>query len=129
MSENRPMTKSELEERARPKATEKSIAFGGIFASSAALISAAACCVLPLVFVSLGIGASALSFLVPYHWPITIVAGAAIAAGWLLVLRNWSRGAVARSTMVVLTLATLLLALSVAWKTYFEAPLQIWLNS
>ena len=123
------MTKSESEERVGPKATEKSIAFGGIFASGAALISAAACCVLPLVFVSLGIGASALSFLVPYHWPLTIVAGVAVAAGWVLVMRNWLKGSVARSTIIVLTLATLLLVLSVAWKTYFEAPLQIWLNS
>jgi len=123
------MTTSNPEEPGGPAVTEKGIAFGGIFASSAALISAAACCVLPLVFVSLGIGASALSFLVPYHWPLTIVAGVAIAAGWVLALRNWSRGAVARSTIVVLGLATLLLVLSVAWKTYFEGPLQVWLNS
>jgi len=123
------MTTLESEKPGGPAVTEKGIAFGGIFASSAALISAAACCVLPLVFVSLGIGASALSFLVPYHWPLTIVAGAAIAAGWMLVLRNWSRGSVARSTTIVLALATLLLVLSVAWKTYFEGPLQIWLNS
>lgn len=123
------MTTSESEKPGGQAATEKSIVFGGIFASSAALVSAAACFVLPLVFVSLGIGASGLSFLVPYHWPLTIVAGAAIAAGWMLVLRNWSRGSVARSTTIVLALATLLLVLSVAWKTYFEGPLQIWLNS
>lgn len=123
------MTTSGSEKSDGPAVTEKGIAFGGIFASSVALISAAACCVLPLVFVSLGIGASVLSFLVPYHWPLTIVAGMAIAAGWVLALRNWTRGAVARSSIVVLGLATLLLVLSVAWKTYFEAPLQIWLNS
>jgi mercuric ion transport protein len=120
---------TESNEQLEQNTNENGIAFGGIFASGAALISAAACCVLPLVFVSLGIGASALSFLVPYHWPLTIVAGVAIAVGWMLVLRNRSRGRVARSTIAILAVATLLLALSVAWKNYFEVPLQIWLNS
>ena len=129
MSENRLMTTLKSEEQGGQGATEKGMTFGGIFAGSAALISAAACCVLPLVFVSVGIGASALSFLVPFHWPLTIVASLAIAAGWVLVLRNWSRGRVAKSTIAILTVATLLMALSVAWKTYFEVPLQIWLNS
>lgn len=106
----------------------KGVAFSGIIASGAALISAAACCVLPILFVSLGIGASALSFLVPFHLPLTILAGTAITVGWLLFFRNRLRGAVRGSTVTVLVASTILFSLSVAWKPYFEAPLQMWLN-
>lgn len=119
-------TKSSSDEGERP--LSNGVAFGGIIASGAALISAAACCVLPILFVSLGIGASALSFLVPFHLPFTILAGTAIIVGWLLFFRNRSRGALRGSTVTYLAASTILFALSVAWKSYFESPLQMWLN-
>jgi mercuric ion transport protein len=110
------------------RALSHSVATGGIIASAAALISAAACCVLPILFVSLGLGASTLSFLVPYHWPLTILAGTAITLAWLLFLRARARGGVRRSTATFLAVSTILFALSVTWEPVFEAPLKAWLS-
>lgn len=107
----------------------RGIALGGIFAGGIALLSATACCVLPLVFLSLGIGATALSFLVPFHWPLTIAAGVAIAMGWYFHLSGRSRPDRASSTMALLALAALFLVLAVAWKPLLEAPLREWLLS
>ena len=102
-----------------------------------ALFSAAACCVLPLVLGALGLGAGWLSVFVPYHWPLTMAAGLAVAVGWALYVRK--RRACARdarrpaappsrSTLVMLSLATLFVALSMIWKAFLEAPLTAWLQ-
>lgn len=111
------------------KSGASGFAFGGVFASAIALISAAACCVLPLVLVSFGLGATALSFLVPYQWPLILIAGLAIAAGWVVLFRNSPKGRRRTSTIILLAIATVLLGIAVAWKPYFEAPMIAWINS
>lgn len=98
----------------------------------AALFSAAACCVLPLAFAALGLGASGLAAFVPYHWPLTIFAAVVVAAGWLLSVRRQracaadASGTVVpptRATFVLLTVATVFVALSAIWPFYLEQPL------
>ena len=117
------------DEVAAPTAREGGFAFGGFFAGGIALISAAACCVLPLVFISLGIGATTLAFLVPYHWPLTVIAGLTIAIGWLLYLKGGSGTGRKRSTLMLLLAASLFVILAAAWKAYLEAPLRTWLGA
>lgn len=103
----------------------------------AALFSAAACCVLPLAFAALGLGAGGLAAFVPYHWPLTIASAVAVAVGWALHLRK--RRVIAtdgsctvappsRATVVMLSAATGLVALSAIWKGFLETPLTAWLQ-
>ena len=103
----------------------------------AALFSAAACCVLPLAFAALGLGAGGLAAVVPYHWPLTIASALAVAVGWALYVRKRracmrdGRCIVApptRATFILLCVATAFVALSTIWKTFFEAPLMAWLT-
>lgn len=127
----------EIVNRANPLAdVDQPAAAIGSIAGLGALFSAAACCVLPLALAAVGVGSGALAAFVPYHWPLTIVAGIAIAIGWVLHIRK--RGACAndatcsisaprRATLVLLSLATLLVLLSVICKVLLEAPLMSWI--
>lgn len=111
---------------------EKGAAAAGSVGGFAALFSAAACCVLPLVLAAVGLGTGGLAAFVPYHWPLTIASAVAIAVGWLLYLRrrracsqraecaNLSPG---RSTLVLLSIATGVVALSAVWPGFIEQPL------
>ena len=101
----------------------------GTAASFGALFSAAACCVLPLALGALGVGAGGLSAIVPYHWPLTIIAIVAVATAWLLYLRKRRAGArdarcaaPTRATFVMLCVSTVLVAISAGW-SFIEAPL------
>ena len=103
----------------------------GAVAGVGALFSAAACCILPLALAALGLGSAGLSAIVPFHWPLTIAAVAAVAVGWLLYGRKRRACAVdgtctsaspARSTFVLLCLATAFVIISASWG-YIEAPL------
>lgn len=115
---------------------ERSVATVSVAAGFAALFSAAACCVLPIALALAGIGASGFVFIVPYHWPLTIAAGVAVAVGWALYIRkrqlcissaSCAVQAPSRATFLLLSGATAFVLLSVAWKEFFEAPLQAWL--
>jgi len=106
-------------------------ALGGA-AGFAALFSAAACCVLPLAFAALGLGAGGLAMFVPFHWPLTIAAAAAVIVGWLLHARRrrtcvkdaeCRAAGPSRVTFLLLCLATAFVALSALWPTYLERPL------
>lgn len=109
----------------------KGVTLLGTAGGFTALVSAAACCVLPLAFAAVGLGAGGLSFLVPYHWPLTIGAGIAVAIGWALYVRKRraclkdANCAIAppRATLAMLSVATLFVALSALWPAYFEQPL------
>lgn len=109
---------------------DRGVAGLGALASLGALFSAAACCVLPLGLAALGIGAGGLSALVPFHWPLTIAAITAVAAGWLLYGRKRRACAIAsraaappsRATFVMLCLATPMVGVSVLW-SFIEQPL------
>lgn len=116
--------------------TEKGVAAAGTAGGIAALFSAAACCVLPLAFAALGVGAGGLAAFVPYHWPLTIVAAIAVAVGWALYFRRrracMRDGSCAvaprpRGTLVLLTVATAFVTLAAVWKILLEEPLMAWL--
>lgn len=125
---------------ARPDAlaaSDRGVAAVSGVSGFAGLFSAAACCVLPLVFAALGLGAGWLSVFVPYHWPVTIAAALAVAVGWALYVRkrracardsSCATAPPSRSTFVMLSLATVFVALSAIWKAVLEAPLTAWLQ-
>lgn len=111
--------------------SERGVAAVSTLGSFAAVFSAAACCVLPLVFAAFGLGAAGLAAVVPYHWPLTIASAVAVAVGWALYMRK-CRACVgnanctvapSRATFVMLSVATAFIALSALWPSYFEAPL------
>ena len=112
--------------------SEQGVAAAGTAASAGALVSAGACCVLPLVFAAIGVGSGALGVVVPYHWPLTIVSAVVIAVGWLLYWRRRRACAAgadcaanppSRATAVMLSLATVFVAISALWPGFFEPPL------
>lgn len=111
---------------------ERGVAVVGTAAGFTALLSAAACCVLPLAFAAVGLGVGGLAVLVPYHWPLTIAAGVAILVGWALYAHkrqscarqsSCTAGPPTRATFVMLCLATLFISLSALWPRYLEQPL------
>lgn len=111
---------------------ETGVAVVGTAAGITALFSAAACCVLPLAFAVIGLGAGGLAAFVPYHWPLTFASAIVLAVGWLLYLRK-RRTCVEgeecvsarprRVTLVLLCIATGAVALSAAWPRFLEGPL------
>lgn len=106
------------------------LAIVGSISGAGALLSAAACCVLPLGLSGLGAGSVGLATLVPFHWPLTAVAAAAVGLSWILYFqtrRNCSVGSSCSErgpnrTRVWLSAASVLVILSVLWHL-FEAPL------
>ncbi len=116
--------------------SERPVAAVGAAAGLAALFSAAACCVLPVAFALAGFGVGGLATFVPYHWPLTIASGVAVATGWALYFRkrracsadaNCAALPPTRATFLLLSFATAFVLLSAVWKAFFEAPLQAWL--
>lgn len=114
------------------KASDRGAAAIGTVAGAGALFSAAACCVLPLALAALGVGTGALSAFVPFHWPMTIAAAAAVTVGWVLHFRkrracasdtSCAVSAPNRTTVVMLSFATLFVALAALWPSYLEGPL------
>ena len=104
--------------------SERGVAAASTLGGLAALFSAAACCVLPLCLAALGLGTGMFAAIVPYHWPLTIMSALMLAAGWVLYIRKRS---VSRATVMLLFLATILVALSAIWPSTLEAPLMVWL--
>ncbi|MGI8705189.1 MAG: hypothetical protein ACR2JJ_05260 [Sphingomicrobium sp.] len=111
--------------------SETGVAAVGTGASLTALFSAAACCVLPLAFAAVGLGAGGLAAFVPYHWPLTIGAMLAVAAGWALYWRK-RRACIggsgceippSQATLWMLSVATVFVGLSAIWKPALEQPL------
>ena len=125
------MVKDILTAQAASAGGDRGAAVLGTAASFGALFSATACCVLPLALGAVGLGAGSLATLVPFHWPLTIIAVVAVAAAWLLYLRK--RRACARdascraarpsrATVVMLCIATAFVTISALWG-FIEAPL------
>lgn len=118
-------------ENVRAAGAERGVAALGAVTSLGALLSAVACCVLPLCLAALGLGAGGLAFLVPYHWPLTIAAALAVGLGWILYARKrracladptCAAAAPNRSTLVMLCVATAVMAVSSFW-SFIEQPL------
>lgn len=114
------------------EAADRPVAAIGTIAGAGALFSAAACCVLPLALAAIGTGAGGLSLFVPFHWPMTVAAAVAVAAGWVLHLRRRRACAAGaecavsppgRATPVMLFAATVFVLLSALWPSYLETPL------
>lgn len=110
--------------------SEQAVAALGSAGGFSALLSAAACCVLPLALAAIGIGTGGLAAIVPYHVPLTVASALIVGAGWLFYLRKRracaagaSCEAPSRATFVMLSLATAFVALSAIWPTLLEAPL------
>lgn len=111
--------------------TEQGVVVLGTAGGFTALLSAAACCVLPLAFAALGLGAGGFAAFVPYHWPLTIASGIVVAIGWALYMRKRRaclsdascKVAPPRATLVMLLLATTFVAVSTIWPGHLERPL------
>lgn len=111
---------------------ETGVAVVGTAAGVTALFSAAACCVLPLAFAALGLGAGGLAAFVPYRWPLTIASAVLVSVGWLLYLRKCRACAIGaecssapprRPTLILLWIATGAVALAALWPRFIEKPL------
>lgn len=114
-----------------PANADRNVATLGTVASAGALFSAAACCVLPLALGAFGVGAGGLAAVVPFHWPLTIAAIVAIAAGWLLYVRKkracagdatCAAAPPRPATFIMLCVASVAVGISALW-SYIEAPL------
>ena len=114
---------------------ERPAAVISMAAGLTAFFAAAACCVLPAALALIGLSAGGSAFVVPYHQPLTVAAGIAVVIGWALYLRKRRAcasdascaDAPSRATFWLLGAASMFVILSVAWKAFFEAPLQAWL--
>lgn len=106
-----------------------------VISSSAAVLAACSCCILPMVLVAAGLSASLSSVLAPLgslHWPMTAFSMIAVAASWLIVLRKHrhtshchSRAAVKwlkNRQIIMLLVATVMSFIAAAWG-YFEPTL------
>ena len=110
--------------------SDRGVAGVGVLASAAALFSAAACCVLPLVLVAVGLGAGGLAWFVPYHVPLTVAAFVLVVLGWFLHLRKarvcsadgCEKPVHNGATRLVLLIATTMIGLSALWG-FIEQPL------
>lgn len=120
--------------RRRGRVKEEGVAAVGAATSFSAVFAASACCVLPAALAVAGVGAglsSTFSALVPLHWPLTIVAFAAVAFGWFSYARRrklcvvdgtCTRSPPSRATLVMLLVATAMVVVSAVWP-FIEAPL------
>jgi mercuric ion transport protein len=114
---------------------ERVLAVSSAFTGLAALISGAACCVLPLALAAFGIGSGALGFLVAYHWPLTIAALIILTLAWVFHLRisrscamdNCEASSRIKTTRIVLIAATVVILISASWEL-FEQPLMRWIG-
>lgn len=73
---------------------ESKTTFVSVISSSAAVLAACSCCILPLVLAAAGLSAGLSSILTPLgslHWPMTALSMIAVATSWLIVLRKYRR--------------------------------------
>lgn len=108
---------------------DSGLAAAGAAGGFGALTAAASCCVLPLALAGTGVSASTLAPVVPWRLPLSLIALIAILAGWFLLYRRTRACTVdptcarpARSTVVMLAIASLFVLLSLSWPL-FEASL------
>lgn len=64
---------------------QRPVAMFGEITTFGALFSAAACCVIPGVFAMAGLGVGGLAVLVPFHWPLTVLATLSVGIGGLYI--------------------------------------------
>ena len=103
---------------------EGKTAFVSVISSSAAVLAACSCCILPLVLAAAGLSAS-LSSILSLHWPMTALSMIAVAASWLIFLRKYRRKCHCDSQaahkwflnpqIIMLLVATALTFIAAAW--------------
>ena len=99
-----------------------------VISSSAAVLAACSCCILPLVLAAAGLSASLSSILTPLgslHWPMTALSMIAVATSWLIFLRKYRRKCHCDSQaahkwflnpqIIMLLVATALTFIAAAW--------------
>lgn len=101
-----------------PKAKRRGLGVLAMVAATGA-VACGACCVLPFALpaAALAMSGGVLAWFGGLHAWVTLAAAGAVVAGWLWVGAqvSASRRRPARSTLIVMTIATLLLALAAAW--------------
>lgn len=106
-------------EAATSDPNQKAVGVGSMVATTGAVLGCAACCVVPLAFPVLALGASGavLAWFAGAHMWITGVAFMIVLAAWgWLAWRTFRRGhPLARSTVIMMTVSTLMLALALIW--------------
>jgi len=109
------------------------LALGG---SGAAVLAWAACCVLPIGLSILGLTFAASGWLAGQRWWLTGAAVIAVVVAWALTLRRLylcrvdaSCAAPPRAAILVLTVATALIVLALAWGPLIERPAMLFLRS
>lgn len=106
-------------EPAQGDPNQKAVGVGSMVATSGAILGCAACCIVPLAFPVLALGASGavLAWFAGAHMWITGLALLIVLAAWgWLAWRTFGRGhPLARSTVIMMTLSTIMLALALMW--------------
>ena len=106
-------------EPAKGDANQKAVGVGSVVATTGAVLGCAACCVVPLAFPVLALGASGavLAWFAGAHMWITGLALVIVLAAWAwLGWRTFRRGRpLARSTVIMMIGSTLMLALALIW--------------
>ncbi len=115
-------------DQAEGSVDQKAVGVGSIVATSGAVVACAACCVVPLALpiVALAGFGGVLAWLSGAHVWITAVAVMIVVAAWAwLGWRTFSRRLrPARSTLIMMMIATGLLALALLWPRIEPALLQ-----
>lgn len=106
-------------EPARGDPSQKAVGVGSIVATTGAVLACAACCVVPLALPVLALGASGavLAWFAGAHKWITGLALLIVLAAWgWLAWRTFRSGhPLAHSTVIMMVLSTLMLALALVW--------------
>jgi mercuric ion transport protein len=100
---------------AMDRIAERTTTAGGV-ALAALAVAASSCCALPLALVLMGVSSTTIGLLGPLHAARPVILAVSvllIGAGWYFAVRRRSARA-----YVPLTLATLLLALALAWQLW-----------
>lgn len=117
-----------------PRRTDAGLSTLGALAGFGAVLAAASCCVLPLAFAALGVGAglsSTFAALMPLRWPLTALSLVGLGTGWWAYARRRRACAAdlscalplpSRATPIVLAIGTILTLIALVWDR-LEAPL------
>lgn len=105
--------------------------FVSVISSSAAVLAACSCCILPMVLAAAGLSAGLSSILAPLGWlhlPMTAVSMVAVAASWFVVLRKYRRKChcdfqaahkwFLNPQIIMLLVATVLSFIAAAWGSF-----------
>lgn len=109
------------------KPAEMALSWAAVVAAAGAVFAWAACCVLPLALALAGLGLGGLSWIAGQRTWITLAALAVIGVGWVLTWRrrrmckvDSACAAPSRLGIGLLSVATVLTVLALAWQPFIE---------